>query len=463
MNEKVMIDSIGIELETEDINRNSNPGISTSDTIFQATHDASIESELLSYNGIPVSTDLELNLGLRNAVFGTEYVSGIIYTGKPYLSCLKQLTSYLIAGGENPKSYRAGFHVHVNTPYNLVILKSIIRLARHLEQVFFLLGGMGYDYRGKQNDSIYCRPITKYGPVCVNIYPRSFGQVFTAKDLLESKTIDEFKERYGDYTNLNPHVGRYMPVRYHWINLKPMFEQGSLEFRVFNKSLNPHFLWAIIEFCKNFVHYVIKSSFQTLKEDGLLKENSIFDIEGTETDRKNIIKTFDKFIELSGLVEKPNVVEILYDIMNQSDIKAINLPEEYVFTHLLNYNGEDRCPRHWSDPINYTPNKITRSLIKSPNYIDLYRQRRENRSSNPTPTSSYPTLRISRTDWESIRPDFSSISNPTNPTDERLDFETVVNEVRRIRQQQEQIEEEVELLEEEEQYDPYPEMLDEDF
>lgn len=451
MADKVIVESVGIELETEDISRNSYPGISTSESMFQATHDASIESDLLSYNGIPVTTNLEVNLGLRNAVFGAEYVSGIIYTGSPYLGCLKQLTNYLISAGENNKSYRAGFHVHVNCPYNLIILKSIIRLARHLEQVFFLLGGMGYDYRGKKNDSIYCRPITGKGPVCVNIYPRSFGQVFTTKDLLESKTIDQFKERYGDYTNLNPHVGRYMPVRYHWINLKPMFEQGSLEFRVFNKSLNPHYLWAIIELCKSFVYYVIQSSFQSLKENGLTEENSVFDVEGTEVDKKRIIKTFEKFAEISGLVEKTQVMDVLYDILNLSDVSAINLPDEYVFTHLLNYNGEDRCPRHWNSS-DYTPNKIVRSQIKTPDYIDLYRQRSQNRTNRETRESSIYSPSFTRI---STNPpiDFSEMRDYGSRP--QLNAREVLNEIREIRNLPVSEEEEIESPESYDEEDFY--------
>ena len=39
-----------------------------------------------------------------------------------------------------------------------------------MEDVFYYIGGQGYEYRGAVvNESQYCRPITEWGPQCVEV------------------------------------------------------------------------------------------------------------------------------------------------------------------------------------------------------------------------------------------------------------------------------------------------------
>ncbi|KKK51805.1 hypothetical protein LCGC14_3111290, partial [marine sediment metagenome] len=293
-----MVESVGIELEVENISRGKVPMAPIGDVLFSLTRDASCETELNSFSGIRVDKGNVKKIYLDNRVFGLELISGVMDTETDrYKYILKNLCNRVISLGETPRSYRAGFHVHVNTPLSLEILKSIIRLGRNLEQVFFLVGCMGYDYRGKRNDSTYCRPITKVGPPCVplgNNSNRRYGKVIHIPDLLKSETVNEFKLRYGDLDKVESTHGRYIPIRYHWLNLTNLWGKGSLEFRVFNKSLNSTFLYSVIELCKAFALYAIESSFSSLKDAQMLGERSVFDITYPQQ-RDIIIKKFLKF------------------------------------------------------------------------------------------------------------------------------------------------------------------------
>ncbi|PNX51820.1 MAG: hypothetical protein BV456_01710 [Thermoplasmata archaeon M8B2D] len=372
-----LFNSVGIELEIENLTPND---LNSPNLGFRIHRDASCESDGFTSNGIKIDVEnstkelLEL-IPLRKNTFGCELVTaGVLDTSNlDYLYKLKSLTNLLISKGESTKSYRAGFHVHINLSYNIKIIKSVLRLARHLEQVLYLLGGMGYDYRGFKNDSTYCRPITKYGPVCVPTGRGDFSQVFTIAELLGCKDTEEFKMKYGDIARLKGN--HYIPIRYHGINLLPLFTQGSLEFRMFNKSLNPYYLMSIIEFCKAFSEYAVHSSFLSLKEENLLKENSVFDVKGEEN-RQKILDTFSHFLQLSNL-RNEQIIDTLYDILSYSSVDSIVLPNKYIFSHLMFHRQGNRCPTHWQNG-NYTANVIPKNKISTPNFEDIHVLRERN-------------------------------------------------------------------------------------
>ena len=370
-----IFDSVGIELETELVPRGSR-----SINGFSSTHDASIESEFESILGLPVVSN-ESNLKFSHTIFGSEFITrGTLDTSckDSYINILKNLTDSLFYFGEKEKSYRAGFHVHVNYSSNLKLLQYLLKLCANLEQIFFLLGTMGYDYRGKQNNSCYCRPITRSGPICVPYKRSSFAQSFTLSDLYAAKNLTEFKDRYGDYLRLYERTGRYLPVRYHWLNLKPCFEQGSIEFRVFNKSLNPYYLYAIIEFCKRVVKYA--TYLYISKDKPELIEKSIFDIKYSEQ-KPSIINDLIEFMDTCGLREDPEVFEILLEIAEKGDINSIILPEEYIYSHLMFHREGNRVITHWEES-EYSPNRIPKEKIKKPNFIDIGTQRIRRTSQN---------------------------------------------------------------------------------
>lgn len=346
------IGAFGIELETENIP--SGTGINLQN--FHTTHDASIESMKESFIGKRITNNSGYKFNFRSSRFGTELVSIVFNGEKSYGRILKELTSRLYDLGEPPKSYLAGFHVHVNCPFNLAILKNIICLGKHLEQVFYLMGCMGYDYRGKRNDSIFCRPITQFGPVCVKVSPRFFAQVMNVDDLLATSTTEHFKLLYGDLDQQIGMCGKYVPVRYSWLNLVPLWNQGSLEFRPFNKSLEANLLQATIEFCRHFVKVLLNNNWKDAEP------NSIFEFQS----RERVINTFIDFCKRTDF--NTGYTEILLEAMSSSDTDSIIIPKNFIFSHLMFHRERGDTTRiHWESSSEYSPKRVKRDLIIQPN------------------------------------------------------------------------------------------------
>ena len=363
-----LISTVGVEFEVEnitaqDIGRRL-------DGNFRQTHDASIETDvILRPSGIIIKSAGDILTQRRNNItLGTEIITVPFDTeSKSILNSFKFLTQLLMEMGEPEKSLRAGIHIHVNMSYNLKILKSILRLGRFLEDVFFLIGTQGYVFRGmKVNESAYCRPITKWGPQCVTTHG-GVTQVFNIDDLLKATSVEEFWWRYGSlYVSENSQYQRYTPQRYTWLNLYSLLQHGTLEFRLFNKTLSPYRINAEISFCQKFCEYAIMNGFSDLKEDMMIEENSVYD----ERPRNAIIETFIHFAEKVKLGDKNT--SILLDILINAPM--VILPHTYIWTHL-------EAQRDWwsSHTPNYRPPQISRDEIHTALIQDLHTLRGERR------------------------------------------------------------------------------------
>jgi len=352
--------NIGIEIEVENTTPNvvrNNPAVAD---YFSNTHDASIESDatFLSNSGIVSRRNNLTFMRSGNKTIGVEFVSRILdgESEQEVLSALKCITYALEDAGEPDESYRAGIHVHVSMAYNLRVLKSIIRLGRHLEQVFFYLGGMGYKFRGMENGCAYCRPITKWGPAVVRLNDVYWGQCFNIPALLEAKNTDEFWARYCNAANWVD--DRYIAVRYHWLNLAAILQKGTLEFRVFNKTLNPFYILAIANFCRSFCNYAFASSYQTIKDDSLIKENSIYD----KHSQKGILETLDEFCGIAEVDESTK--QTLISIITRTP--PIEIAPVFMTTHLR------ECAAYFSrnNTFQYFP-PIVKEAVK-PKVVDIH-------------------------------------------------------------------------------------------
>jgi hypothetical protein len=343
---------------------------------WRTTHDASIESDGIFLNSlkiiIPKSDNKILRLlSYQNVTVGIELVSRILNSDESDLfEQIKLITNIATSLGEPSETQRSGIHFHFSfSQPSLKMLKSIIRLAKYLESVFYYIGGMGYEFRGSNNDSIYCRPITKTGPSCVRLHNDEWAQVFNIYRLLETKNIEEFWDVYG---NLNNHNRRYNPVRYHWINLFPMYPgpeyRGTLEFRVFNKTQNPLYIYSCAMLCRKFIEYSIRSSFESLKEENLLKENSIF----SNQSKEEIKETLIKFANLSELDSKS--LSILLLIIDRT--LEIRLDEGYVKSHIYLTPMARELNSYWGNS-GYYPKTIPLSEIKNPEFLDIHQLRGE--------------------------------------------------------------------------------------
>jgi hypothetical protein len=358
-------ETLGIEFETDSLFREGryrNEAERSVANFWSTTRDASIETDCQTLGGIIVNKlpdKLKKYFRTSKNTSGVEFVSHIMdYNEIEKIElALNSLVELLRICGEPLTSERSGIHFHITMPYNLRILKSIVRLGANLEDFYFYLGGFGYEHRGNKNDHIYCRPITEYGPTVVQYDGKNGHQVFNIKDLLESKTANEFWYRYYA-TSVERQQDHYCPVRYHWLNLLSLVQKGSLEFRVFNKTLNVDYIMAALETCIKFSELAIASSFDTLKAEDFITKNSIY----LKRDKETILSSFSSFAERTRMSDKSYT--IVREIINKTP--EIKIEPEYCLSHkndaISPYRGQS----------GYSPRLVPLEVVKKPKFVDIH-------------------------------------------------------------------------------------------
>lgn len=380
---ELVTDRIGLELEVEDIQQNLIPV----SNLFSITHDASTEKNCFKhrkrlnqylfnytkYTGFNGIGDLLLmggELVSRNPLYysksNTDFEEGLDV----------QLRA-LIEAGERPFSYRGSTHIHVNFPLfeykageQLKILKRLVTVGQHLEELFFHLGGMGYKYRGVViNNSAYCRPITGKGPQVILVESPSGmrpGQVFNTPDLLEADSVGEFYRRLGN-TPVEPgSVDRYHPARYTWLNLYSTVLRRTLEFRVFNKVLNKYLILAIIKLCQEVTNAVLSTAIDNFD----LEVNSIYDSIGNGKSHKLL----DDFLSRIGknYYVSSRDIGLLHMIIENSELVGSEFGNEYVFTHLRRYDRNSGRYLYSENSERYCPPKLAKAEILDSNFVDIH-------------------------------------------------------------------------------------------
>lgn len=341
-----ILTSIGVEIEIEDVQLESIPR--NIREFWHLEHDASCEKYIYRKGNLFYAKNID---GSNKVKTGGELVSSVIDTeDKSYLRKIEELFQFLTENGESYNSFRAGTHIHVSFPVSTEILKNIVGLAAHLEQVFFYLGGMGYTFRGLNNNCTYCRPITKFGPSVVsNINTGKLSQVFSVESLLQAENVKDFFLRYGGIDKNNP-PGKYNPMRYNWITLYPLLTKGTIEFRIFNKTLNPYYLFSVIEFCQEFAKFALRGG-----KD--LEQNSIYDVHTKEF----VLKTLLEFCGNAGM--DYSTISILKKIVMNTP--QIMLDKNYYWTHLryTKFNKVEVMDLKYEHPV---------VKAERPNFVDIH-------------------------------------------------------------------------------------------
>jgi len=326
-----MIGTVGIEVETELLPE------SLEIRGWRNTHDASCEIPVIKMGGrgytilrTPENIDITrlLHRGERRAI-GREFISGVFYDEKQLKESVDTIFRTLQQCGEKVENKRAGIHVHIGWAYDLETLKRTVKLAAWTESLLFHLGGMGYEFRGLDNNSAYCRPITKYGPPIV---PSNIGnvQMTNIDSLLEADSIYSFWNRFGglDIHNL---PRRYTPQRYMAVNLASVFFHKTLEFRMFNTTLNKEYVMAIVALCRGLTRFT-QSSVEFPDE-----ENSVYKVTDSRTNHY-VLDKLCAYLDLDRAVEVP-----LREILERSPVPTLN--PVYVSSHLqdrfIQFNTED--------------------------------------------------------------------------------------------------------------------------
>lgn len=405
MTQPIFCQTVGLELEVTDVN----PRSLNLPHGWTITDDASVTTDVKHINGIPITDHSNLqSLNLHDAVFGGEILTSIIDTQSNYISDLKYMCSRLVNAGEPDQSNRAGLHVHLSfTNPNLAVLKTIIKLGCYLEDVFFLLGGMGYPFRGIYNDCSYCRPITPPGPQAIedrheNVYP-----CMVVDDLLLAKDIRDFKVRLGDYPALGE--SKYIPIRYHWLNLWNIWKtKQTLEFRIFNHTLKPRYIEVAIETCKAFGETVMSLAYNP-EELSDLPCNSVYA-------HRNKADIIDTFISFATPRIDSRVIDCAVHIMDEVDINSIRFERKPYWFHLRYHRHNPRFPYHWVNE-RYRPSiRYSRSEVTRPYFEDIHNIRNEARQTNrinPTVRTIEDPRRVTLDDMVASSPVWT-VSNSTS-------------------------------------------------
>ena len=324
-----LIDTIGIEFESLYTHEDSPPTQGVKE-FFNNSHDASIQTDMYSMLGGRVcgnisNKDFKSKLQSRNKItMGNELVTIPIHDKYLLNKVVKRITTNLFEAGETTRGTRESLHIHVCFPFNLEILKRILNVSLVLENFFFHIGCLGYEFRGLHNNSIYCRPFSEFGPPVVldNSVPK---QVLNIDSLLKTQNLESFWDLYG-----NIGMGgnnRYHPARYFFINLYSLLLHDTLEFRVFNKTLDSNRILALVELCQGICKIIIdEHKYNFICSLGRKSIFTLTDMNGN----LDVLNALDSVLNFSD-----ETLQILKDIIIYSP--PYKLKSDYVYTHVKKF------------------------------------------------------------------------------------------------------------------------------
>lgn len=187
-----------------------------------------------SFNGKADTFGYELNIPPVNRIAAQR----IIFSLLPALQMKGEI-----------ESDRCSSHIHVGFQASLQMLKNALITGLFVDPILFKLSIARTHFRGKINNSIYARPLFM-GPT-VNADDGNHYRLLNYNHALDAKDVPEFWESFayaqiGDREN----VPRYHPGRYFAINLWSIPLHGTVEFRHWNQSLNPAYLWNMVQLCQ---------------------------------------------------------------------------------------------------------------------------------------------------------------------------------------------------------------------
>lgn len=334
MSQYPIIETVGIEFESLYTHEGS-PPINGVTNYIRSSHDASIQTDAIKMGRreaylVVSNTELlsKISTIYQRTVIGNELVTIPIYERNKLDKVIKIVTRNLFDSGETTRGKRESLHIHICYSYNLEILKRIMEVSLVIENFMFNIGGCGYKFRGLTNNSIYCRPFSKYGPPVV-YNDNKFVQILEVDNLFNSKSIDEFWACYGGLSI--GHNNRYHPSRYFYINLYSLLIHGTLEFRVFNKTLDYNRVCALVDLCQCIGSIILDE--HNYNELVSLGRRSIF----TYTDKDNNLKMLDLLSKLYSF--KKTTLKVLRDMITMTP--EFKLESNYVYTHVNRFLESD--------------------------------------------------------------------------------------------------------------------------
>lgn len=326
---RVLIDSIGIEIEFANIVKTRGDTFRRNETRWRLVEDGSCRS----HRNVLPGVDIEVAGNGQTAMFGGEFISPIINTTaeQNWKDEIARILDWIAESGEG-LDVRTSIHVHVNVgSIPLFAVKNILRLGLYLEAGIYRLAcaEMGVHRGALHLDYGYCRPISEMGPPIVRDSDDDMRPVFSTKRLLRLKSLDHLRKGLGRY---DTHGGsKYHEARYVWLNLISLYQYGSIEFRLFNSTLAYRNVVAWVDLCQ----HIIRTGFAPLDD---LPE---YPLGSTDIELQDII-------ELLGLKESKTVYT-LERLWSQADYQRGVMG--YQIGHLGSGINWHRAPRYLVPPI----------------------------------------------------------------------------------------------------------------
>lgn len=211
---------------------------------FSLSDDGSLRAPTYDYDGIPIiMKNGVVPSGLqRSDIFGAELVSSprTFYdwiNGRYADIIARKLEAY-------PSNPRASIHVHISMKgRSWRYVQSLLRWVYVLEAPIFRFAALGMRHRGSQTyraagaeavaqDYNYTRPLSS--PIASLFDGGSVRPLIDTKKLFEARTASEMFAAWGRLDMLWGSIPHYNPHRLHVINIVPLSQHGTVEFRVAN-------------------------------------------------------------------------------------------------------------------------------------------------------------------------------------------------------------------------------------
>lgn len=268
MLEKPLADTVGIELEFQNLNGDQARQCLSRlnlDGYFSVHGDASINNQrmrLLSYDLADFSFSFDENFRTNNTAVaikssGAEIVSIPIDTTDltNWKDMISRLLEYTATNYYEFPGEKTSVHFHINSRgLPIWAVQNVLRLWLQIEAPMYRLGiGELEKHRGELpggKDYLYCRPVRS--PQVINSNRGSKRYSYSVDKMLKARNLREFFWAYGNVDiDGNPH--KYHPARYSAINFFSLNSIGTIEFRVFNMITNPNLIFGLLNVCQQVV------------------------------------------------------------------------------------------------------------------------------------------------------------------------------------------------------------------
>jgi hypothetical protein len=204
------------------------------------TRDGSCTRNGATIGGVGVATDDMLQRLLPRHQVGGEFVSPILPADpKKIYDDVESILGLMERYGEAVSTLTSThFHIYMGKYPPAHVLKNLLHIAIRLEAPLFRLSVAELlEHRGiAHNDFMYCRPLTGPGPQYILDEDDRWRQCFDLHRILDhATTVKDILRAWGraDYQ-----PSKWIPPRYYWLNPVPLVRQGTMEFRLFNQTLD---------------------------------------------------------------------------------------------------------------------------------------------------------------------------------------------------------------------------------